>query len=130
MSKIDFEIANKMRAEGASYDEIGKRFGVTKQRACAYFNSSRFDGRRKRKGSKVYEEIIYKGLSEWVNSNDKITISSLSHLIFGKGGKAERAQVNNLLSGKNVKLSIPQIARLVSASGMSFEQLFELDEQA
>lgn len=125
MSKIDFETANNMRADGATFAEIGERFGVSKQCVYEYLNSDRFAGERKRKNAKMYQNIYYKGLDKWFKCNEKLSVSKIAAFVFGGASSAAKNKIYRLLEGKDVHLTVTQIKRLMDASGMSFDELFE-----
>lgn len=121
---IDREKAAQMRRDGASYEEIGKVFGVSRERVRQVLKNQV----RCRKYTTDMEKIAYEGLYNWLMDNQKVTFPALSYIMFGKRGTGHGNLMLNFVQGKNVKITKQSIDRLIAKTGMSYEQLFKLRE--
>lgn len=121
-SVVDAEGAANMYAEGYTLQQIGEHYGVSRQRIHQILTEGKVKPRR---WSKIYKEIPYKGLYEYVRDNKDVSITSLSRLLFFAPCRATDMKVMRLLQGCNVPLSVSQIKRLEEASGMPFSYLFQ-----
>ena len=124
MSKINFEKANSMRAEGTSYEEIAKYFGVTKQYVHAYMNNPAFAGRRKRKNAEAYKCPCYYGFEKMFDDDEELTFPKLASAIAGHYDRSLESRLVRLFKGLDVHLTIKQIDELLEISGLTYEEFF------
>ena len=117
---IDLNTATQMRREGATYAEIGERFGVTRQCASQFLNRKG----KPRKNAGMISRIPYKGLYEFMASNYKMTIPKLTLAIMGVPDRAAQAKVYRLLEGSDAALPKRAYDGLIALTGMSYEELF------
>ena len=105
----------KMRLEGATYQEIADKYGITRQRVEAIL-------KMRGPSNKKYEKCIYKGLREWLQQNN-YKLTDLQNII----SKKEQSQSSNSL---RMKLSgerdfrLSEIKSIINLTGMTFEELF------
>ena len=121
---IDVNLAEQMRMDGATYQEIANHFGVTRQ---AVHLNLKNHGRLRRRYEAIFDDCPYKNLRRWLLENSKIRIASICDAVFGSCGEKERAKTRRLLAGDNVKLTIEDIKRLEKFTGMGFDELFMED---
>lgn len=122
--KINKELAIVMRLEGKTCQEIADHFGVSNQAVSRMLRNQV----RYRKDGKIFDQIPYKGLYEFMQSNHKITVPKLA-LIMGMTVTANNnRKVERLLQGKCTWLPKKAYDGLIKHSGMTYEQLFELRE--
>ena len=114
MNVMDF-IAD--RASGMTFEEIGKKHGVSKQYAhqeiCKFVRAGQ--GRRF-----VSTKFRYPTLAHWLNQN------SMSVLELSKNTDVSMATIYRLMRGLTVSLSTVQ--KILSFTGLTFEELFEAQE--
>ena len=106
---IDRNIAERLRREGATYEEIGAFFGVTRQRICNFLNQ----GESPRKNANMIERIPYKGLHEFMSSNRHLTVPKLTVAIMGAHDRAAQAKVYRFLAGDDAALPRRVYDRLI-----------------
>lgn len=124
---VDIDDAVQMRLDGSTFQEIGQKYGVSRQAVFDLFARHRITPRRY---TRIYQNIPYKGLRDFVQANPNMSLSALTYLICGSAGKAAVERTRRLLKGCDCTLSLSQIRRLESKSGMSFDELFALDGPA
>lgn len=109
----------RMRQNGASYPEIAKRFGVSKQRVFMILGKA--DGAR----FKVFtpERCVYPILRKWLNDN-KVSVAELTRRMYGNANANNHKYVREILRGNRVKIEKPTIDKLIKATGLKYEQLF------
>lgn len=129
MGKVNFEIANEMRANGATYEETSKTFGVSKQAVWQTMNRPEFAKERKRKNCKLYSNVYYKGLADWLAKDEKLTAGKIAKILYEHQGTAEVNRIHRMIQGRDVRFTINQIKKMLEASGMTFEQMFELNKK-
>ena len=120
---INIDEAIKMRDSGATYEEIGEHFGVSRQRIHAALGPFK-------KNAQLYTKIKYKGLREWFKETDT-SFSGFAKLIGMRADSAYVKKIQNWLTdgGDNQRtFSIDQIKRMLEVTGMTFEELFEEDK--
>lgn len=104
----------KMRLDGATYQEIADKYGVTKQYVHALLNTS------PQSKAKNLDYVVYKGLREWMQENH-ISILAL-HKIINPASSASGRTKDKLIGKTSFKLR--DIIRIVQESNLTFEQLF------
>ena len=122
---VDKELAIEMRRDGKTFREIGEHFGVSHQRAQQIIGN----GVRSRKSTMDMEQIVYKGIYDYMVSHPLVTIPTIARIIHG--GSSTGVQIANarrLIHGGNVHITKSGIDRLIAKTGMTYEQLFELRE--
>jgi predicted transcriptional regulator len=117
MNKVNVIKAAEMRENGATYEEIAKAFGVTRQAVAAAIGKIR-------KFPKMYDEIPYKGLYDFFKENSRIEINSFCWKALKINDKSCYERYRRLLHGEDVKLSISEIKKIIAYTGKSFEELF------
>ena len=123
-----WEQVYQMRLEGATFQEIGNKFGVSRQCVNEIFNKQY----RKLKGMRGYgfrvDSIVYKGIYEHFRDNPFETISSFTEKIFGYVGNKPQT-IRDLITGaRKTFITIPRIQKMCEITGKTFEELFERRE--
>lgn len=110
------ESIKEWRKQGLTYDEIGKKLGVSRQRAFQIASVT--------KTRKVYvkpENCVYPKLRTWMMENN-VSINGLARLIYGRAYPEETTRISNALKGKNcTKKTIDNILR---ATNLTYEYAF------
>ena len=109
-----------MRLDGATFQEIGDKFGLTRQRVEQILKFGEIRSHR----SKVSEKCIYKGLSDYIDK-EKITLSELAKMIGMKCKTTELAKKR--ITGVR-PFKINEIRKILKITGMTFEECFSLKE--
>lgn len=104
----------KMRLDGATYQEIADKYGLTRQRVHSLIGSP------KKTSLKTFDYIVYKGLKTWMEENE-ISIAGLTRIITKTATSSGRTK--SKLEGK-VQFKLDEIISIMKESGLSFEQLF------
>jgi transcriptional regulator with XRE-family HTH domain len=111
------------RENGLTYEEIGKKYGVSRQRVaqcCGKFQPTRF--------TFVTEKgCSFVNLRKWLNSQKMTTAELLKRL----GLEAHKYNYQRLyctLSGRR-ELKKSEIDKLIALTGLTYEQLFAEDEK-
>lgn len=119
---INIDEAIKMRNEGATYEEIGQHFGVSRQRIHTLLGGGDF-----KKNAQQYTKIKYKGLKKWFRETNT-TFSGFARLIGAKNTTAYIRKIQNWLTEggeRDRTFTIDQIKKMLEVTGMTFEELFE-----
>ena len=116
----------EMRKKGATYAEIGKAFGVSRQAVTSRLTYKRKN--EKRYGFNI-ETIIYRGIYEHFKKERCETISSFAYKIYGCTAGSAIVTIRSFMTGvHNSRFTIRQIQKMCEITGMSFEETFALRE--
>lgn len=77
---IDVNLAEKMRMDGATYQEIANYFGVTRQ---AVHLNLKNHGRLRRRYEAIFDDCPYAGLRRFLKENKKVKIANICTAVFG-----------------------------------------------
>lgn len=107
------------RAKGLTYEEIAKRFGVSRQavsQACSKYEPSHF---------KPYTagEVIYPNLRRWLNEN-KISRREFARRLGDVPYANISAQISGWFRGRYYPIKTT-IDKMIAITGLSYEKLFE-----
>lgn len=127
MAKTNIARAEELRKAGKTYEEIAEEIGVTKQ---AVHQALKSKGRLRRRYESIFEECPYIGLRNFLLENKYVKISGLSQNIFGHSEPKAMAKVNRLLRGDDVQMSVRNIRSLEKFTGMTFDKLFEVEDDS
>ena len=122
---IDKELAREMRYEGKTFAEIAEYFGVSKQAVSKMLNNS---VRRRRRDAQLFDQIPYKGIYEFIQANEKVTVPRFAAIMGMSMGGASTEKARRFLRGESVSLFKYNYDALIEKTGMTYEQLFELRE--
>lgn len=111
-----------MRLDGATFQEIGDKFGLTKQRVEQILNFR--SGYGYKKSIKNSEKCIYKGLSDYIY-RENLTLGELTEIIGMKCSTTELAKKR--ITGVR-PFKINEIRKILKITGMTFEECFSLKE--
>lgn len=118
---IDREVAIEMRRQGKTYGEISKVFGVSRQRVQQAIGK---DPRARKEGTLV-DRIPYQGLYDYMVAHPRLTVPAFAMIVFGNGDGATSNRMRYILTGENVAIKKKSMDKLLSVTGMTYEQLFE-----
>ena len=110
----------EMKKNGATYDEIGKAFNVSKQRVAQIIGDE-VKGHFKLITPNV---CIYPNLRKWMNDN-RITKSELTRRFYGNTTPNNIVAVGNFLRGTTKAVTKKHIDKYIAITGLTYEQLFE-----
>lgn len=105
----------KMRLEGATYEEIAKEFGVTKQRIQQIM--FRTLGERHRKSN---DKIFYPNIRKWLEEKE-LTIRKFAQSNGLNYGTILRALQHDKMSTKTAN-------QILKATGLTYEEAFRKEE--
>lgn len=111
------------REAGMTYDQIGKKHGVSRQRVY------QICGHRNRLNFRVVKEdgCVYKNLREWMNANS-VTRFELAERSGADPRYMNSASMNRFRQAMLGRVDFPEevVSAMVKITGMSREKLFEL----
>lgn len=114
----------EMRNAGATHEQIGNAFGITKQRVSQIIGQYWVGSFR----GITCEDCIYPNLRRWMNEN-RISKSELCRRMYGDVGPENHHRISLILSGKKTNFFKSVIDRLIEATGLSYEELFSEEEK-
>jgi hypothetical protein len=115
----------EMRMNGATFQEIGDAFGMSKQGAHSIIITyCRQIAGIRGKGFDV-NQIKYEGIFNYFLENPGETISSFTFDIFGYYSNKVRDLRNFLIGEHEIYLNIHQIKRICEIVGRPFEEVFK-----
>jgi len=109
----------KARDEGLTYDEISRRFGISKQRVHQIIGKS---------NTSLFRPItpkmcVYDGIRLWMNKN-KISTAELVRRIYGRTGGEAYEMTRRRLTGIN-ELTKTYIDKILSITNLTYEEAFK-----
>ena len=119
------DAARELRMQGLTFEEIGKRLGVSRQRVaqcCAGMDSKRTAWACHKED---LESIVYTGLKKWMLAN-KVSVPELMRRIGMDTGSRRSESFRNKLKGRT-ELKITDIKGILAVTGGTFEQMFAND---
>ena len=108
-----------MRNNGATYTQIAKEFGISKQRVCKMLSN----------GNESYFKTItekhcsFVGIREWLNKN-KVSITEFIRRIYGVYHEERRKMMLGYLTKKH-DVKKQMIDRILEITGLTYEQAFK-----
>lgn len=106
-----------MRLDGATLEEIGEKFGISKQRVSQIFHkepTNRF----------IFKKCVYSGLADYLSS------SKLSARQLFEKMQIETSYVSFLRKLKGITpFTLPEIKQILLYTHMSFEECFSMKEE-
>lgn len=109
----------EMRENGYTYHEIGKAFGISRQRVQTLIGGQMKSHFRRT----TPEDCIYPNLRKWMNDN-RITRAELCRRLYGDTHPNNRAKCCEFLKGINQRASKRTIDKYLSVTGLTYEELF------
>lgn len=124
--KIGYEEMIEMKKRGATYQEIAKEIGVSKQRVHQMLIT--YD--KHLKGIRGHgfdiDTIVFKGIYEHFKKDLYESPSSFTLKVMGNDAKNSLPKVRGFITGKSEsRFTIRQLQRICEITGMSFEECFE-----
>lgn len=115
-----------MREHGHTYQEIGEKYGVSRQ--CVHRKMKDYERALKGiRGQKFdINRIVFKGMYDYFADHYAETMNSFSHKIYGYEDGPNLIKLRNFITGKqNTRFSIGQIKLMCAITGKTFEELFK-----
>lgn len=110
-----------MRVDGCTLQEIGDRFGITRERVRQVFNAVACREANIQRGT---ENFTYPNLSKWMRTND-VSMSELWVRMGNKQANSGTTKISKLLKGDaSLGLRMSQIKKILQITGMTFEEAF------
>ena len=128
MTKAFIERKNKMielYKEGLTYQEIGEKFNVSRQRVYQMIGGHIRDYFK----PITSEECIYPNLRKWMNDN-RVNRPELCRRLYGHTHPNLSLMVNHFLKGSIRQLSKITIDKYINVTGLTYEELFDTGEGA
>lgn len=121
---IDHEGALKMLMDGKTFEEVGKKYGVSKQAVYQHFMKSRHVGKRRSR------QMKYAGIEEWMN-RESITYREVTQMVYQTENPDRSASgaIRRILIGQQENVKIWLIKRILEVSQMTFEEAFRTEEE-
>ena len=115
----------EMRMNGATFQEIGDTFGITRQGARSTINNyCRLLTGIRGQGFDIHQ-IKYEGIYEYFLENPIETIASFVIKVFGYYGGKTKGMKNFLIGEQTMYFSIEQVKRICEVVGRPFEEVFK-----
>lgn len=112
------EQMREMFSQGMNYSEIGKKFGISRQRVYQLIGGSYRNNFRAIKP----EACVYVEIRKFLNENH-ISINKFTRMVFGCYENRYRKNLCNLLKGEDGFKSV--IDKVLVATGLTYEQAFK-----
>lgn len=110
--------------EGLTYEEIGKIYGISKQRVFQIIGSRDV---RKWKYIKP-EDCVWIGIWRWMNQN-RISMAELCRLYYGNSMSENRNRLKRRLKNENVRnIDKLFIDKMLAITGLTYEEAFAVAE--
>lgn len=120
-----------LRKEGKTFEEIAKRYGISKQYVYQIIRDVCRNDDRARKHTFNCENIVYEGIYQLFANDYKMTEAKLAKIIFDVkyiDNKHREKKRNLIFNHKEVTLSINQIRNICEFIGEPFEYVFKVRE--
>ena len=119
------DAARELRMQGLTFEEIGKRLGVSRQRVAQCCAGMDPEATAWACHKEDLDCIIYAGLKRWMYEN-KVSIPEMMRRIGLDTGSRRSEHFRNRLKGKP-QLTITEIKKILAVTGGTFEQMFKND---
>jgi DNA-binding CsgD family transcriptional regulator len=114
-----------MRLNGCTLQEIGDKFGITREGVRVMFSTVACKEANIRKST---ENVKYRNLSNWMRTND-VGMGELWVKMGNKPANSGTTKISKLLKGDNsLGLRMSQIQKILQITGMTFEEAFATKE--
>ena len=124
MDYLAKEEIKRMKAEGVHVDEIAKEFGITRTRVYQIIGPTRMRGFR----PFTEDMCIYPHWRNWLNEN-RVTIREMVDRMGLENCNSNYQQVWGWMYGRCYPTK-KNIDRILSVTGLTYEQLFSTEEVA
>ena len=104
----------EMRLDGATYQEIADKYGITRQ--CVQ-QTLVYTPKRN-----VVEKVVYKGLRDWMRENN-VSFKRFHKLISPDTLNHNSSLASSKLKGER-EFKLSEIILIIKESGLTFEELF------
>lgn len=119
MTKEDVIVMFTMRVNGSTFDEIGKEFGVTRERIRQILEANTKDPAMKGMKKSAGCKCIYPALADWMVAN----CCPAYKLRKESGVCKSMTTLYYKLQGRN-PFNLDEIKKLLAYTGMTFEEAF------
>lgn len=117
-----------MREEGYSFQEIGNKFGVSRQDVHRNLKHAKT---RNVRNDKIRGSIVYKGIFNYFTANPDLNFTEFSRKIYftDRIDHKRTVKLKRFLKGENVALPLWIYKRICNVCGGTFEEVFEHREE-
>jgi hypothetical protein len=118
-----------LRKAGKTYIEIGKMFGVSKQRGYTIISESCSLGDKARRYDVDIENIVYEGIYALFANDYKMTISKFARIVFDtkRVCSSQKELIRRFVHNYgDVKLTVQNIRNICEYIGEPFERVFKV----
>lgn len=116
--KKDITNLIELREQGLTYQEIGEKVGLSKQRIYQLIG-----GNKKTKASIKPRQCMYHNIRKWMNSNN-VSMNALTRIIYGNCNPANVYRIRNRLNG-TVEPTKTFIDRVLEITNLTYEEAFK-----
>ena len=113
----------QMRMEGATYQEIADKCGISRQRVHQKIGKRQIS----RFKEISQERCVYVGLRNWMNTN-KICIAELTRRIYGQNDPDSNCRTRGRLASNCDLIPKRFIDKILKITGLTYEEAFRKDE--
>jgi DNA-binding CsgD family transcriptional regulator len=110
----------EMHEQGMTYEAIGQKLGISKQRVFQLIG----DVRKGRHRTITEKECVYVGIRNRMNEN-KISRTALSRKVYGTTHPNQYRCLERALKGSNCSKYV--IDNILKVTGLTYEEAFKLD---
>lgn len=112
----------RMKMDGATYEEIGKEFNLSKQRIHMIIG-------KQSKGHFKWmskERCVYPNLRKWINDN-QVSVAEFCRRLYGNSHPENHYRVSRFLKGYSKEIQKGTIDKYLMVTGLTYEKLFEME---
>lgn len=118
----DRDLMRSYRAQGMTYEQIGEKVGLSKQRVFQLVGGGT-DRAKKHFRTITEEQCVYPNIRKWMNENS-VSKAEFSRKVFGTAHPKTMSLLCGWLSGKGYP-SKHNIDKLIEVTGLTYEELFK-----
>lgn len=119
-----------MYSEGMTYQEIGDKFGMSRQGAEQIIaNEFSRQGERRRRATDL-DKIVYPEVRKFFEDNPHIGYSSFVRCMLGHADNSEKRKIVDLFRGEKRFFTVEQIQKICEVIGKPFEEVFAREDGA
>ena len=107
-----------MKLDGHTYEQIGERFGISKQRVCQILSGESGRGKGSKNKQKRLDTYVFPSIAVWMNENN-YTASRFSEEI-----SVDKQSFSKYMKGEH-EMPLSVIEAIINLTGLPFEVAFE-----
>lgn len=113
-----------MRLDGCTLQEIGNKFGISRERVRKILEST---VQKESQMKKAREKVIYPNIAKWMGKN-QISMGDFAGLIGLAESPGNQLRLSRKLQG-GIGLRIVDIKKILNVTGMTFEEAFHTEQE-